>query len=216
MSYTPPLQEGDASPLNDDIRSQQLDLRIEESLKKLEDKNEDLSLLLQQIVQIMMLLSHQNHRISREFIQDMIPEIRKQTEAQAGSYKDWKVIALNIGAGVLQILAGAYGAYGVTRFLGAGLPLKTVQGLMGLVAQKSAFTSTAGQVIGQGSGLVEKWNEGGREVRRYEIKLLEEQKGLQQQSSQTASGKVSEQSQVLRQLISAAHQTAYQILGQSS
>lgn len=193
-----------------------LDQEMNRILKRIQNagKNGDIADLQAQIDMIAALLSHQNNRICREYIQRILPEILKVVKEQGASYNSRWVWGLTMLGGVLQIGSSAFGAYKFADAINNNT-LKVANTIIQQVSKTTDGVSTFGNLLNQSGNLVKEAQRGDQEIRQYVIQVMNSRKDQNQQFGNTAEGKEGENLRALQQLYYSYHQTVSQVLGLS-
>ncbi len=194
-----------------------IEQELNKIMKKIREagKAGDLAEIQAQVDMIATLLSHQNSRMCREYIQRILPEILNIVKEQAGSYQSVPVLVLTVLGGLAQIIGSAYGAYGIADAINNNA-LKVATQIIAQVSSTSQGISAFGSVLGQGGGIWKEWERSPQETRQYSIQVMNNRKDQNQQFAGSADGKENENLRALQQVWYTLHQTISQILGQTS
>ncbi len=192
-----------------------IEKELNKRLKNQFDDKRDISKILEQSLVIAILLAHQNNKVSRDFIQKILPKIKEEVEVQASNRASELVLALKLGGALISGIASAYGAYGAVNAINTHGLEKAITAMKPMEFEQQVVNGIS-QMLSGGADYYKDYRQAPMDIRQYAIEEMKRHRDLNQQSGQSAEAKEAEQMRNLQQIMQSAHQISSQILGQSS
>jgi hypothetical protein len=178
------------------------------------DDKRDINKILEQSLIIATLLAHQNQKVSRDFIQKILPKIKEEVEIQASNRASVKVLVIKLLAAAIEAAASGYGAYGTVNAINT-YGLEKAGNVISSINSETGVAKAIGSAVSSGGDFYAQSRQGDTDIRQYAIEEMKRHRDLNQQSGQAADSKETEHLRNLQQSMQAAHHICSQILGQS-